>query len=167
MSKAKKSAQSTPKVAGGFGQVSANKKARFDFHIEKKIEAGMSLKGSEVKSLREGKLQLVDSYASFENGEIYLIKAHIAEFKQGGPYFNHEPTRKRKLLMHKKEIRNLKALVDQDSYTLVPLRVYFKNGKAKVELGLAKGKKKGDKRQDLKDKDQKRSVDRAMRRDRG
>lgn len=166
MAKAKKGAKPDTKVGGGFGLVSDNRKARFDYHIEKKIEAGIVLKGSEVKSLREGKLQLVDSYATFEGGEIFLVKANIAEFKQGGPFFNHEPTRKRKLLLHKKEIRNLKAAVDQDSYTLVPLRVYFSKGKAKVELGLAKGKNKGDKRQDLKDRDQKRSMDKAMRRDR-
>lgn len=164
--KSKKAGGPEVKVGGGFGQVTDNRRARFNFQIEKKIEAGIQLKGSEVKSLREGKVQLVDSYAAFERGELFLVKAHISEFKQGGPFFNHEPTRKRKLLLHKKEILNLQAQIDQQGYTLVPLRIYFKKGKAKVELGLAKGKKQADKRQSIKDRDEKRSVDRAMRRNR-
>lgn len=147
-------------------RIADNRRARFDYHVEKKLEAGISLVGSEVKSCREGKVQLVDSYATIERGELYLMKAHIAEYKQGGPFFNHEPTRKRKLLMHKREITQLREALEQDGYTLVPLRIYFSKGLAKVELGLAKGKTKGDKRQSLKDKDEKRSVDKAMRRDR-
>ena len=163
---AKSKPKNDVKVGGGFGQVTDNRKARFDYQIEKKIEAGIELKGSEVKSLREGKVQLVDSYATFEQGELFLMKAHISEFTQGGPFFNHEPTRKRKLLLHKREILQLQTQVDQDAYTLVPLRIYFKKGKAKVELGLAKGKKKADKRQSIKEREEKRSVDRALRRDR-
>jgi SsrA-binding protein len=155
------------KAATGIKIVSQNKKARFDFHIEKTIEAGMVLKGSEVKSLRDGKVQLVDSFASFEKGELYLNKAHISEYKQGGPYYNHPPIRKRKLLLHKRELLNLKAQLDQQGYTLIPLRVYFKDGKAKLELGLAKGKNKGDKRSSVKDREEARHLDRARRRDRG
>lgn len=147
-------------------RIADNRRARFDYHVEKKFEAGISLVGSEVKSCREGKVQLVDSYATIERGELFLMKAHIAEYKQGGPFFNHEPTRKRKLLMHRREITQLREALEQDGYTLVPLRIYFSKGLAKVELGLAKGKTKGDKRQTLKDKDEKRSVDKAMRRDR-
>ncbi len=153
--------------SGGAAKIADNRRARHDFHIEKKIEAGIVLQGSEVKSCREGKVQLVDSYATFEKGELYLVKAHIAEFKQGGPFFNHEPTRKRKLLMHHREIVQLKSAVEQEGYTLVPLRIYFsQKGLAKVELGLARGKNKGDKRAALKERDQKRDLDKAMRRDR-
>jgi SsrA-binding protein len=155
-----------PKKGGGGGRIADNRRARFDFHVEKKFEAGIVLQGSEVKSCREGKVQLVDSYATIERGELYLMKAHIAEYKQGGPFFNHEPTRKRKLLVHRREIHQLRTALDQEGYTLVPLRIYFSKGLAKVELGLAKGKNKGDKRQSLKDKDEKRGLDKAMRRDR-
>ncbi|HVJ64373.1 MAG TPA: SsrA-binding protein SmpB [Bdellovibrionota bacterium] len=144
--------------------ISANKKARHDFHIVKTFEAGMVLKGSEVKSCRDGRVQLLDSYASFEKGELYLHKVNIAEFKQSGPFFNHEPARKRKLLMHRREMENLKAEMEQSGSTLVPLRMYFKKGKAKVELGLAKGKNKGDKRQALKAKDEERSIRQAKKR---
>jgi SsrA-binding protein len=157
--------KSDPKKGGG-GRIADNRRARFDFHVEKKFEAGIVLQGSEVKSCREGKVQLVDSYATIERGELYLMKAHIAEYKQGGPFFNHEPTRKRKLLVHRREIHQLRTALDQEGYTLVPLRIYFSKGLAKVELGLAKGKNKGDKRQSLKDKDEKRGLDKAMRRDR-
>lgn len=151
-------------MAEGEKLISANKKARHDFQILKTFEAGMVLKGSEVKSCRDGRVQLLDSYASFEKGELYLYKAHIAEFKQSGPFFNHETTRKRKLLMHKKELLNLRAEMEQSGSTLVPLKVYFKKGKVKIELGLAKGKTKGDKRQALKAKDEERSMRMAKKR---
>jgi len=144
--------------------ICSNKKARHDFVINKTFEAGIVLKGSEVKSCRNGRVQLVDSFAMPEKGEIYLHKAHIAEYKQGGPFFNHEPVRKRKLLMHRKEIANLQAEIDKAGYTLVPLKMYFKRGKAKVELGLAKGKTKGDKRQTLKKKDIDKKIRDATRR---
>ena len=127
------------KSAGAEKLISQNKKATFDYHIEKRIEAGLVLVGSEVKSCRDGRVQLVDSYAAFERDGLYLLKAHIGEYKQGGPYFNHVPVRKRKLLLHKREIDNLKAQTEQQGYTLVPLRMYFKGGRAKIELGLAKG----------------------------
>jgi SsrA-binding protein len=154
----------------GGTRIADNRKARHDFHIEKKIEAGIVLQGSEVKSCRAGQVQLVDAYAAFERGELYLLKAHIAEYKQGGPFFNHPPQRKRKLLLHKRELKTLKAALEQNGYSLVPLRIYFsKDGKgtAKVELGMAKGKNKGDKRQSSKDKDVDRTLQRAKRRDRG
>lgn len=147
-------------------KIADNRRAHFDYHIDKKIEAGIVLVGSEVKSCREGRVQLVDSYAAFEKNEVFLVKAHIAEFKQGGPFFNHEPTRKRKLLLHKREILSLKAATEQEGLTLVPLKIYFSKGRAKVELGLAKGKNKSDKRSTQKDKEQKRTLNRAMRRDR-
>jgi len=164
--KSKKTKGAKSPVAGGDSKIADNRRARFDYHVEKKIEAGIVLLGSEVKSCREGKVQLVDSFASFERDELFLVKAHIAEYKQGGPFYNHEPTRKRKLLLHRREITVLKAATEQEGLTLVPLKIYFSKGKAKVELGLAKGKNKGDKRDTSKEREGKRQVDRAMRRDR-
>ncbi len=143
-----------------------NKRASFDYNIEKRFEAGISLKGSEVKSCRAGKVQLVDAYAMIERGEVLLHKAHISEYAQSGPYFNHEAQRKRKLLLHKREIANLRALIEQQGYTLIPTRMYFKGGVAKVELGVGKGKTKGDKRDSLKEKDEQRSLQKAVRRSR-
>ena len=139
-----------------------NKKAGHDYHILKKIEAGIELQGSEVKSCRDGKVQLVDSYASFERGELYLHKAHIAEFKQSGPHFNHVPTRKRKLLLHRSELAKLEAEIKTSGQTLVPTKLYFVKGYVKVELGLAKGKKAFDKRETIKKNDEKRRIDQAM-----
>lgn len=146
--------------------ISNNRKAGFDYSIIEKIESGIVLKGSEVKSCREGKVQLADSYASIERNELYLYKAHIAEYRMGGPYFNHEVQRKRKLLIHKREINRLSALIEQKGYTIIPLKVYLKNGKVKVELGLAKGKTKGDKRQSIKGKEVKREINRSLKRGR-
>jgi len=159
----KKSSQSK---SSGEKIICVNKRAGFDYHIEKRYEAGMVLAGSEVKSLRDGKVQLVDSYAAFERDGVYLYKANISEYKQGGPYFNHIPTRKRKLLLHKREILNLKAQIEQAGFTLVPTRMYFKGGKAKVEIALAKGKTKGDKRQSEHHRDADRRIQAATRRDR-
>ena len=144
--------------------ISANKTARRNYNIEKKIEVGIELKGSEVKSCRNGKVQLVDSFAVVENGQLMMYKAHIAEYPQGGPYFNHEPQRKRRLLAHKKEIRKLQAMIDQKGYSLVPLRFYFKSGMVKVELGLGKGRKSHDKRSVIKDREVSRQLDREMKR---
>lgn len=157
---------SAPK-GDGLKIIAENRKARHDYHIEKTIEAGMQLTGSEVKSLREGRVQLVDAYASIERGEMFLYKANIAEYKQGGPYFNHPPVRKRKLLLHKREIRNLAAIIETEGMTLVPTKMYFKAGKAKIELGIAKGKNKGDKRQSIKARDAKMDIAKARRRGRG
>lgn len=126
----------------------------------------MVLKGSEVKSCRAGKVQLVDSFAVIEKGECFLLKAHIAEFAQSGPYFNHETTRKRKLLLHRREILAIREAIEQKGCTVVPLKMYFKNGCAKVELGVARGKSKGDKRASTKEKDVQRQIGRAVRRHR-
>jgi SsrA-binding protein len=139
----------------------SNKKAFHEYHILKKFEAGIVLQGSEVKSCRDGKVQLVDSFASFDRGELFLQKAHIAEFKQSGPYFNHLATRKRKLLMKKGELRKLEQDLKTSGQTLVPLRIFFTRGFVKVELGLAKGKKNFDKRESIKQKDEKRHLDRS------
>ncbi len=161
-----KSAPPAKKQDQGEKLICQNKRAGFDYHIEKRLEAGIALAGSEVKSCRNGKVQLADSYAAIDRGEIFLHKAHISEYNQGGPFFNHVPQRKRKLLMHKREIRNLQAATEVEGFTLVPTRMYFKRGRIKVELGLAKGKTKGDKRQSDKKHESDRHIQRATRRDR-
>ncbi|MEA5112843.1 MAG: SsrA-binding protein SmpB [Geobacteraceae bacterium] len=134
-----------------------NKKAYHDYFIEEKYEAGMVLTGTEVKSLRMGKANLNDSFALVKSGEAFLNNLHISPYDFGNRE-NHDPDRMRKLLLHKKEIIKLFAKVREQGYSLVPLRLYFKNGKVKVEMGLAKGKKLYDKREDLKLKDQKREM---------
>ncbi|MDA3128736.1 SsrA-binding protein SmpB [Aliibacillus thermotolerans] len=140
-----------------------NKKARHDYFIEETIEAGMVLKGTEIKSVRAGRINLKDSFARIENGEVFLHNAHIAPYEQGNQ-FNHDPLRTRKLLLNKHEINKWIGKTQQAGYSLIPLKVYLKNGVAKVLLGLAKGKKKYDKREAIKQKDIKREMDRAIRR---
>lgn len=135
-----------------------NRKAKFDYTILEEIEAGMVLKGTEVKSIKDGKANIKDSYAIFKNGEVYLLNMHISEYKEGN-IFNHEETRTRKLLLHKKEILKLRDKVDLQGLTLIPLKVYFKKNKAKVLLGLAKGKKTYDKRESIKERDIKRNLE--------
>ncbi|WP_368503346.1 SsrA-binding protein SmpB [Alkalihalophilus sp. As8PL] len=149
-------------MAGTQGKVIAqNKKARHDYFIEETYEAGMVLQGTEIKSMRAGRMNLKDSFARIKNGEMYLHNAHISEYEQGNRY-NHEPERARKLLLHKKQINQLIGLTKQQGYSLVPLKVYIKNGYAKILIGLAKGKKNFDKRETLKRKDAKREVERAL-----
>jgi SsrA-binding protein len=138
-----------------------NKKAFHDYSIEERFEAGMVLTGTEVKSLRMGKANLSDSFAMVRDGEIFLHNLHISPYDFGNRQ-NHDPDRMRKLLMHKQEILRLFGKVREQGYTLVPLRLYFKDGKVKAELGLAKGKKLYDKREDLKKKDMKRDVAQAL-----
>lgn len=142
--------------------VATNKKARHDYFIEDTFEAGIVLTGTEVKSIRQGKLNLKDSFARVKDGEVLLINMHISPYEQGNR-FNTDPTRSRKLLMHKREINRLIGQTKEQGYALVPLSVYFKNGFAKVELALAKGKKLYDKRESLKEKEAKRDVERAFR----
>ncbi|MCK0473031.1 SsrA-binding protein SmpB [Halalkalibacter sp. APA_J-10(15)] len=141
--------------------IAQNKRARHDYFIEETFEAGVVLKGTEIKSIRAGRMNLKDSFARVANGEAYLHNAHISEYEQGNRY-NHDPVRARKLLLHKKEINQLIGQTQQKGYSLVPLKVYLKNGFAKVLIGLAKGKKNYDKRETLKRKDAKREVDRAL-----
>lgn len=129
--------------------VATNKKAYHDYHIEESYEAGMLLKGTEVKSLREGRANLKDSFARVDNEEIFLYNCHISPYSHGN-IANHDPLRTRKLLMHKGEIQRLMGKMMQKGYTLLPLKIYFKDGKAKIELALAKGKKQYDKREDIK-----------------
>jgi SsrA-binding protein len=143
--------------------VAENRKARFNYAIEEKLEAGIVLLGSEVKSLRVGKGNIGDSYASDEGGELYLINAHIAEYPQAGRA-NHEPTRRRKLLLNRREMGRLSGAIQREGMTLVPLKLYFnERGIAKVELGLAKGKKLHDKRETEKKRDWDRQKGRLMR----
>lgn len=137
--------------------LATNRKATFEYFIEDKIEAGLVLTGTEVKSIRQGKLNIKDSYASIENGEAYVNSLHISPYEQGN-IFNVDPLRKRKLLLHKREIRKLLGEMTQKGYTLIPLSVYLKDGKMKIELGLAKGKKIYDKRQDIAKKDAERRI---------
>lgn len=141
--------------------ITQNRKARHDYHILDSYEAGIALTGTEVKSLRAGNMNLKDSYVDVSRDELYLVGAYIAPYEQGNIY-NHEPERKRKLLMHKREIQRLAAQVAEKGLTLVPLRVYFKRGKAKVEVGVARGKQTVDKRQTIKERDAKREIERAL-----
>ncbi|MFM6980811.1 MAG: SsrA-binding protein SmpB [Micrococcales bacterium] len=145
----------------GQSVVATNRKARHDYHIEEVYEAGLVLTGTEVKSLRAGRASLVDGYAYIENGEAWIDNVHIPEYTQG-TWTNHSTRRKRKLLLNRIEIYKLNKQVKESGYTLVPLSIYFKDGKAKIEIALAKGKKDYDKRQTLKEQQDKREADRAM-----
>lgn len=142
--------------------ITENRKARHEFFIEEVFEAGVSLVGTEVKSLRAGRANLTDSYAVIKNGEAWLMQAHISPYKEG-TYNNHEPKRSRKLLLHKFEIRKLHSKVNEKGYTLVPLRMYFFRGKVKVEIAVAKGKKLYDKRDSIAEKDARRQIERGVR----
>jgi len=138
-----------------------NRKARHDYAILDTYEAGLELLGTEVKSLRQGRANLRDSYARVEDGQAFLHNMHISEYTEGNRY-NHDPVRKRRLLLHKHEIKRLRVRVDERGFTLVPLRLYFKRGKAKVELGLARGKREYDRRHDIARRDARREMERAL-----
>ena len=140
--------------------VATNRKARYDYHITDTVEAGMVLKGTEVKSLRDGKVNIKDSYALIEENEMYLLGVYISPYSHGTTK-PHEPDRRRKLLLHKGEILKLKRTIEQKGLTVIPLRIYFKDGKAKVLLGTAKGKAKHDKRRDIAERDAKREIARS------
>jgi SsrA-binding protein len=142
--------------------ITENRKARHDFHIHESYETGIVLTGTEVKSLRAGKANLKDAYARIEKSELMLHNAHISPYDAGNR-FNHEPLRVRKLLMHRSEIDKLLGKTKEKGYTLVPLKMYFAHGLAKLQLGLATGKKNFDKRQDMAERDAKREMDRAFR----
>lgn len=141
--------------------VSQNKKARHDYFIEQTLEAGIVLSGTEVKSIRLGKVNLKDSYATIEKGEVILSGMHISPYEQGN-IFNKDPMRDRKLLLHRYEINRLIGYTQQKGLTLVPTQLYFKKGKVKIELGVAKGKKLYDKREDIAERDAKREIDRRL-----
>ncbi|SLM28738.1 trans-translation protein [Desulfamplus magnetovallimortis] len=139
--------------------IANNKKARHDYHISDEVEAGIVLVGTEVKSIREGRVNLKDAYADIKNGEVFLKQMHITPYKYAY-YDNHEPLRSRKLLLHSREIKKLTGKVAERGFTIVPLKVYFKNGKIKVQIGLAKGKKIYDKRESIKTREVNRELDR-------
>ena len=149
-----------PKGEGS--RIAQNKKAFHDYFIEETFEAGIVLQGTEIKSIRLGRVNLKDAYAKVEIGEVFLHNLHISPYEQGNRY-NHDPLRKRKLLLRQKEIKTLLGETTQQGYSIVPLSMYFRNGFAKLSIGLARGKKKYDKRDDLKQKDAKRDMERALR----
>ena len=142
--------------------IAANRKAFHDFFVEDKLEAGIALVGTEVKSAREGRVNLRDSSAEVREGEVYLVGAHISPYEQGN-LANHEPLRPRKLLLHVREIARLQQKINERGYTLVPTRMYFRGSRVKVEIALAHGKKQFDKRADLATRDAQRDVERALR----
>ncbi len=143
-------------------QVAVNKKALHDYEVLERVEAGLALQGSEIKSIRQGRVQVREAYARPERGEIWLLNAHIAQYAPAGQ-FGHEPTRRRKLLLHKSQIRQLSRAVLEQGLTLVPLRLYLKDGIAKVELGLVRGRKRYDKRAVIARRDAEREMARALR----
>jgi SsrA-binding protein len=160
--KGAKQTRSGGKAGGGEKLVAQNRKARYEYEILDTVEAGMVLLGPEVKSLRAGRANLVDSFATIRRGEIYLHKLHISPYAQASRE-NPEPTRERKLLLHRQQIVKLASRIRERGLTLIPLRLYFSGGKAKVELALVRGKRRHDKREDIKQRDADREAQRAMR----
>ena len=150
----------------GTKPIAENRRARFDYNLLDRVEAGLVLTGTEVKSLRNGRVSLDQAYADLRNGEAWLIGAHIDEYEQGN-VANHEPDRERKLLLSRREIEALTTQVQQKGLTLVPTRLYWKNGRAKLELAVARGKERIDKRRDLASRDAKRQIERALKSQRG
>ena len=150
------------KTNSGLKIICLNRKASFNYFFEDLLEAGIVLKGSEIKSIREGKVNIADSYAVEKDGEFFLINSHIASYKQAS-YSNHNPTDERKLLLNKREINKLIGKMQRDGLTIVPTKMYFKKGKAKIELAVAKGKKLHDKRASKKDRDWNRDKSRYFR----
>lgn len=141
--------------------LATNRRASHDYFIEETYEAGLVLQGTEIKSIRAGKVSIQDAHARIIDGEAYVINMYVAPYEQGNR-FNHDPTRTRKLLLHRSELNKLIGLTERQGYTLVPLRLYIKNGYAKLLIGLGKGKKKHDRREDLKKKQMQRDIDRAL-----
>jgi SsrA-binding protein len=150
------------KEGGGIKVLGVNRKARFNYSIDETFECGLSLVGTEVKSIKDGRISFADSYALVQNNELWLIGLHITPYTFGNRV-NHDPLRRRKLLVHRKEIKRLQRLVDEKGLTLVPLKFYLKRGLVKCELGIAKGKKLFDKRDDIRKRDQKREMEREYR----
>lgn len=147
----------------GVKVVARNRKAYYDYHVEDRYEAGLVLRGSEIKSIREGRVSLREGYVRPRDGELWLLNVHIGSYKPAGRYFDHDPRRPRKLLLHRYEIDRLIGEVERSGYTIIPLQMYLKNGLAKVEIGLARGKAKHDKRRVIAERDAEREIDRAMR----
>ena len=159
---AKAGAGRAEKARGADGPIARHKRARFDYHILDQWEAGVVLTGTEVKALRAGKATMSDAYGVVKDGEVFLLNLHIAPYDQGS-VFNHDPTRTRKLLLHRREIERLIGAVQREGLTLVPLDLYFKEGRVKVTLALGKGKQQHDKREDLRRKDDEREMARVAR----
>ena len=155
------SKKTTKKRSEGQKHICENRKGRFEYHIEERFEAGLVLTGSEVKSLRQGKANITNAYADLRGGELYLFQAHIAPYEKGG-YANHEPERRRKLLLHRAEIERLIGKTQIKGFTLIPLKMYFKKHKVKIELGLGIGKKDHDKRATIKERESKRQLQRTL-----
>jgi SsrA-binding protein len=149
-------------VPPGVKVIATNRRARRDYDLLDSVEAGLVLRGSEVKSLRESKVQLADAYARIDRDEAWLVGLHIAPWRTAANVGAHEPDRRRKLLLHRAEIDRLRARVDQERLTIVPLALYFKDGRAKIELALAKPRRKGDRRQEIARRDADREAQRAM-----
>ena len=150
------------KNSEGYKIVSDNRKARYLYEILETYQAGIALEGTEVKSIRAGKVNLQDAYALIRGGEAWLLNAHISPFEKASVYFNHDPRRTRKLLRHKEQINKLLGQVEQKGLTLVPLKMYLKEGRVKVDIAVGRGKKLHDKRDDIRQKDDKRAMERAM-----
>ena len=159
-------AQSSGAASEEIKSVVVNRRARYDYFILEKVEAGIALRGTEVKSIRNGKVNLGDAYAQIEDGEAWLLQMHISPYEQGNRY-NHDPLRRRKLLLHRRQILKLKQATQEKGLTLIPLALYFKGSHLKVELGVAKGKRHHDRREDVARKDAEREMQRARRGDRG
>ena len=152
-----------PKIeTTGTKRIANNRRAYHDYTVDEKIECGIALAGTEVKSLRDGRISFGDAYARIHDGELWLVSLRISPYSQAS-LFNHDPDRERKLLVHRQELRRLKRKVDEKGYTLIPLRLYFKRSIVKVEIGLCKGKRQHDKREDIKARDQRRDADREIR----
>lgn len=161
--KAKKVRRPGKKGAGGGALIAVNRKARHDFFIEDALEAGMALQGWEVKSMRAGRANLKEGYVMLKRGEAFLVGAHFSPLASTSTHVQADPTRTRKLLLHREQITRLTSAVEREGYTVTPLKLYWKGGRAKLEIGVAKGKKHHDKRADAKERDWKRQKDRLMR----
>jgi len=148
-------------MSDGIKIITTNRKARYEYHIEESVEAGLVLRGTEVKSLREGRANLQEAFCRVVDGEMFLMQVHILPYSHGNVH-NHDPLRPRKLLLHKRELSRFKKATEQKGYTIVPLKLYFNNGIAKVEIGLARGKKLYDKRATIAERETKRRLDRTM-----
>jgi SsrA-binding protein len=151
------------KTETGIQSITKNRRALFDYFVEERFEAGLQLVGTEVKSLRAGTVNLSDSYAAPHKGELYLMNCNIAPYAASGALLNHAPLRQRKLLLHRKEVDELISKTNEKGYTLIPLSLYFKDGRAKAEIGVCRGKQHGDKREAIAEREQRREMDRAIR----
>ncbi|HET9015025.1 MAG TPA: SsrA-binding protein SmpB [Thermomicrobiaceae bacterium] len=152
-----------PAETGGERVVTTNRKAFHDYHVEEELEAGLALTGTEIKSIRAGRVNLRDAYARIDNGELWLVGMHVSPYEHAGGYFQHDPDRPRKLLVHRSELDYLRSRVEARGYTLVPVRLVLRKGRAKVDIGVARGKKLYDKRDTMAEREAQRDVERALR----